>query len=148
MRFPHEAVPDGAVAAPHHFHWAVVAILLVAAIIWDDYPRREPALVVAGLTVAEFGFSLTWPHYPVAGAVLSLYGVFVATLPVSHALVVVGARLLGRAWPRPYWALYPIWTVVVFALLLVAWDDLVSHAFGVPTPLDSIWKSHIYPYMA
>lgn len=145
--FPYEAVPDGAVLAPHHFHYAVLAVLFVAALIWDDYPKREPALVVVGLLVAEFGFTLTWPYYPATGAGLALAGLAAATLPVAHALGVLAARRLGREWSRPYWALYPGMAVVVFVVLLVAWDDLLNHAFGVPTPLDSIWKEiyHLVP---
>jgi hypothetical protein len=77
--FPHEAVPDGAVFAPHHF-WI-------------------------GVGIAVFAFGLTWRYYPVTGAVGTLVG------------------------------------------LSIALDDAVSHAFGVPTPLDLLWANYIHPYM-
>jgi len=31
--------------------------------------------------------------------------------------------------------------------LLIALDDAVSHAFGVPTPLDWTWAHYVYPHM-
>ena len=147
MTIPVESIPDGAVFAPHHFHYAVLAALLVAAVVWDNYREREPVLLVAGLFTAEFGFTLTWPHYPVTGAALAVGGTLAATVPLAHALGVVVGRRLGREWSRPYWAEFPLLAVVVFALLLVAWDDLLNHAFGLSTPLDSIWKHHIYSHV-
>ncbi|WP_115863370.1 hypothetical protein [Halorussus litoreus] len=148
MTFPYESIPDSAVFAPHHFHYAVLAALVVAAVVWDNFPRREPVTVVSGLLASEFAFSLMWPWYPVVGAALSLLGLAVATLSVTHAVAVLTVNRLGCDWPRPYWAIFPLKAVVVLALLLVAWDDLANHAFGVATPLDSIWNEHIYPHMA
>lgn len=145
--FPYEAVPDGAVFAPHHLHYGVLAALVVAAIVWDDFPQREPALVVVGLLAAEFGFSLTWPYYPATGAALALVGLAVATIPVTRGVVALTAHYAGREWERPYWAIFPWQAVVVLLCLLVAWDDLLNHAFGVPTPLDHIWNVYIYEYI-
>jgi predicted lysophospholipase L1 biosynthesis ABC-type transport system permease subunit len=145
--FPYESIPDGAVFAPHHLHYAVLTALLVAAVIWDDYPKREPGVLVAGLLVAEFGFIATWPYYPATGAALALAGLTVATLPVLHAVAVLAARRAGFDRERPYWAIFPWHAVFVCICLLVAWDDLANHAFGVPTPLDHIWNVYIYEHV-
>lgn len=42
--------------------------------------------------------------------------------------------------------LYPQTAAImtIFGLLIAA-DDVVSHAFQVPTPLDTVWKRVIYP---
>lgn len=44
------------------------------------------------------------------------------------------------------WDLYPT-TGATLALIgiVIALDDLLSHAFGIPTPLDELWKRVIYP---
>jgi hypothetical protein len=44
------------------------------------------------------------------------------------------------------WPAYPA-TGATMALigLLVAADDVLSHVFGIPTPLDTLWKKVIYP---
>jgi hypothetical protein len=44
------------------------------------------------------------------------------------------------------WPLYPVTgssMVLVGTLILV--DDVVSHVFGIPTPLDELWKRAIAP---
>lgn len=157
MRFPYEAVPDGAVFVIHHFHYAIAAALFVAALIWDDYPKREPAVVVAALIVSEMGFTLTWPYYPATGAALALAGLAAATLPITHSVGYLAAEALARrfarierrvdGWTRPYWALFPWQAAVVFICLLFAWDDLLNHAFGLPTPLDGLWNAYIYEHV-
>ena len=44
------------------------------------------------------------------------------------------------------WDLYPVTGASITILgLVIAADDVLSHAFGVPTPLDSIWKRLLYP---
>jgi len=132
MGFPHEAVPDGTILGPHHLYIGVAVVAVVAMTVWDD-DRRDPLLVVSGIIVSSvFGFALSWPHYPVVGALLTLTGLAASTLALA----------------RPYWREYRFRAVAVAVGLAVAWDDAVSHAFGVWTPLDWIWIHHIYPYMA
>jgi hypothetical protein len=47
------------------------------------------------------------------------------------------------------WDLYPVTGASLVLLgLLVAADDAVSHAFGVRTPLDLLWRRVIRPVMA
>jgi len=47
------------------------------------------------------------------------------------------------------WDLYPVTgALLAWAGVLVALDDLVSHPFGVPTPLDALWRYAIRPAMA
>lgn len=46
------------------------------------------------------------------------------------------------------WPYYPVTGASgTFAGLLIALDDAISHAFGVPTPLDTIWAAmyHLIP---
>lgn len=44
------------------------------------------------------------------------------------------------------WPYYPA-TGAAMALIgtVILADDLLSHAFGIPTPLDTLWKRVIYP---
>lgn len=155
--FPYEAVPDGVVFAAHHFHYALIAGFLVALWIADDYPKREPKAVLAGILFSEFAFCFVWPFYPVTGASLSILFLAVATVSVTHGVAYLAVERLARrfprlerlvdGWTRPYWALFPWQAVVVFICLLFAWDDLLNHAFGIPTPLDSIWNVYIYEHV-
>jgi hypothetical protein len=131
MTFPHESVPDGAVFAPHHFTYGALAALFVAATIWDDYPEWEPVGVCGGLSVALFGFLNVWRWYPVTGAALALVGTVAALASTA----------------RPRWREFRRRRCAVGLMCLVALDDLVNHAFGVPTPLDLLWVNYIYPYM-
>lgn len=44
------------------------------------------------------------------------------------------------------WDLYPVTGAAMVLLgLAVALDDALSHAFGIPTPLDLFWKRALYP---
>lgn len=44
------------------------------------------------------------------------------------------------------WRYYPRAGALMTGLgLLVALDDAVEHIFGVPTPLDAVWKRVLYP---
>jgi len=76
--FTPEAVPDGAVLAPHHFY--------------------------LGVGLAVWGFVLMWPWYPRTGALMTLIGLWVAVDDaVQHALQVTTP--LGWLWHE---ALLPI----------------------------------------
>ncbi|SFH07881.1 hypothetical protein SAMN04488063_0116 [Halopelagius inordinatus] len=123
MTWPAEAVPDGTVLAPHHATLGLLAALVALLIVWDDDPDREPVGAFAGVLVALVGFLLVWPAHPVVGAVL------------THAGAVVALVALLR--PGFGFALGP--RVVATVSVLVALDDVVEHAWAVPTPLDSGW---------
>ena len=134
-RFPYEAEPDGAVFGPHHFYLGVLLILLVCWMIHDvDDSNRKPWGVVGLTMLSVFSFALTWPYYPVVGAL----GVLV-TLGTAAVLAVL----------RPYW--WRVGTTAHGALLvglLVALDDALSHALGWRTPLDAVWVRYLYPYVS
>ena len=134
--FPHEAVPDGAVFAPHHYTYALGLVLLVVGIVWDNYRDREPLFAVLGAGVGLFGFLFVWQYYPAAGAILALAG------PV----VTIGAVLLGSTGTAVggVWDDYPPrYRVATVLFSLVALDDAVEHGFGVPTPLDVLWVRYL-----
>lgn len=131
MSFPHEAVPDGAVFAPHHAYIGVLLALLAVALVWDDARHAEPWLGAASLLAVTFAFALVWPFYHATGAGL--------------ALLFMGSALVS-VW-SPFWWAEP-WLGprgVLLVGVLVAADDVVSHAFGVPTPLDLVWSVVIRP---
>ncbi len=46
------------------------------------------------------------------------------------------------------WDLYPVTgaTMTVIGTVILV-DDVISHAFGIPTPLDELWSRVIYPIM-
>jgi uncharacterized membrane protein len=131
-RFPSETIPDGDVLAPHHLYFGVLALLLVAWVVSDDYRDREAWAIAVGALAALVGFTLTWRHYPTVGAAMTLAG-------LSAALVALTVR--------PYWAAYS-WLGFRGAALLavsIALDDAVEHALGVPTPLDELWSRWLFP---
>lgn len=65
-----------------------------------------------------------------------------ATAP-HHFYIGVGVSVFAFI---TIWDLYPATgaTLVIVGLLIAA-DDALSHAFGIPTPLDQLWKKAIYP---
>lgn len=67
-------------------------------------------------------------------------------LAPHHFYIGVGAAVFGFASVWPY---YPVTgaSMTILGVLIVA-DDVLSHAFGVPTPLDLVWKRAIRPLMA
>lgn len=133
---PHDPVPDGAVFAPHHYIYALGLVLLVVAVVWDDYRDREPLLVALGAGVGLFGFLFVWQYYPAAGAILSLAG----------PLVTIGGVLLGSTGTAvgDVWDDYPLrYRAAAVVFSLVALDDAVEHAFGWPTPLDVLWVRYL-----
>jgi len=132
MAFPAEPVPDGHILGPHHLYIGVGVMVLVAAVVWDNYPQREPVLYAAAGLAALFAFQYVWPFYPATGAALSL----------AALLAALSAPLL----PGWFWSnvTLPVRLAAVLAVV-VALDDVVSHALGVWTPLDALWKAAIYP---
>ncbi|WP_231184710.1 hypothetical protein [Haladaptatus sp. DYF46] len=123
--FPAERIPDGALMAPHHFLIGVLAALVVVLLVWNDRGGIEPAYSLAALTVALFAWVFVWRYYPVTGA----------------AGVLAGLSLASFAVYRPVWRGYPWRVQAGYALALaVAWDDGLSHALGIWTPLDWFWR--------
>ncbi len=129
MAFPVDSIPDGAVFAPHHTYSGLLLALLAVALVWDDAAGKEPWVGAAALLLASFAFASIWPFYDVTGATLALASVGVAIASTCS----------------PFWASYP-WVgprgVLLFGAL-VALDDVAEHAFGVQTPLDWLWTTHI-----
>lgn len=82
--------------------------------VWDDDPDREPSIVAGGILTAALGF-LAWSHHPVAGAIMAHVGL----------LAIAGALLVGEFMSQYRWVGF---RGVVLVGLLVAADDLVSHA--------------------
>ena len=135
MTFPHETVPDGAVFGPHHLYVGVLVLLFAVFIVADDYARREPLVATAGALTALFAFATVWPYYHGTGAALALAGCTLA--------------LVGVCWPGGIWAAYPLrWRLVAFVGVVVAFDDVIEHAFGVWTPLDAVFRGVIYPVIS
>lgn len=130
--FPYHGVPDGAVFAPHHIYIGALVALGAAWVVADDIRDREPVGVVSGLSVSLFGFALTWPYYPVVGALLTLGGLGVASISLT----------------RRYWFNFPKAAVVVAFGVAIAADDALEHAFGWPMPLDWFWKVWLSGWMA
>lgn len=134
--FPHDPIPDGAILAPHHYTYGLALVLLVVAIVWDNYRDREPLFAALGAGVGLFGFLFVWQYYPKAGAILALAG------PV----VTIGAVLLGSTGfaVGGVWDDYPPrYRVATVLFSLVALDDAVEHAFGVATPGDTLWVRYL-----
>jgi len=137
--YPHEAVPDGAVFAPHHYIYGLLLVAALVAVVWDNYPDREPLLVGLGAGTGLFGFLFVWPWYAAAGATLSLAGPIICVVAV---LLGWAGTPVGDVWDD-YPTRYRL-GVVLFALL--ALDDAVEHAFGVWTPLDAAWNAGLYEH--
>jgi hypothetical protein len=60
-----------------------------------------------------------------------------------HFYIGVGVSLFAFV---SVWDLYPVTGAgLVLVGLVVALDDALSHAFGIPTPLDEFWARVLYP---
>lgn len=143
--FPAETVPDGSVAWPHHYALGLYLVALAALVALNDTRTTDPLAVLAGAGIGLFSWFHLWgTGYPVAGALASILGVVVVGLAVvrSVSLPVIGIQIGGfrSRYGRDH-------AIVVLVGLVVAFDDWVSHAFGIWTPLDWIWGVAIYPIM-
>jgi len=129
--WPVDVIPDATVLAPHHYYIGPLVALFVILHVADDKPDKEPSFTILGVLVALFGF-LTWQWHPIAGATL------------SH----IGALILGISVFLPFMQQYN-WQGhrgLLFIGWLVMMDDLIEHAWGIATPLDSIlWADVIVP---
>lgn len=148
LAWPVERVPDATILAGHHF-WIGLGVAMFA--VWhvqDDYPHREPSIVMGGILTAVLGF-LLWEHHPIAGASFShvgLIAIFLATVVGDfmgqYRWLVWTDRLPISVPYRP-----GIRGVVMLGWLISA-DDLASHAWGVWTPLDGVvWSEWIFPVL-
>ena len=131
--FPHEAIPDGTVWIFHHFTYPLLFAYVILNWVRDNHPYREPKYVDVGICVALISFLLAWPHYPVFGALGALAGLLIA----SYGLVF-----------HDVWELYDRrWRALVTLCVLMAYDDWISHALGLWTPLDWIFNQFIFPLL-
>lgn len=137
MSFPVEAVPDGAVYAPHHYIYGIALALVMVFVVWDNFSDREPLLTALALGVGLFGFLFVWKWYPVAGASMSLAGPVFAILFVLMGWFGLSVGDVWNEYPVRYRAL-----TIIFAVL--ALDDAVEHAFDIWTPFDWIWNEFLY----
>ena len=65
-----------------------------------------------------------------------------ATAP-HHFYIGIAIAFFGFA---SVWEYYPVTgSVSVLVGMAIALDDVVSHVFGWPTPMDLVWKKLIYP---
>ncbi|PSQ06131.1 hypothetical protein BRC97_07060 [Halobacteriales archaeon QS_6_71_20] len=125
--FPAEAVPDGAVIAGHHAIYGLLAALVVLGTVWDDYRGREPLAEFSGVAAGLFAFVFVWPHQHDVGATLAHVGPLLALAWMWRP---------GSAWGR----LYPRRVrAVATGAILVGLDDVIEHAWPVPSPLDTGW---------
>jgi len=138
-QFPVESVPDGAIFAPHHYIYGLLLVAALVAVVWDNFPDREPLLVALGAGAGLFGFLLVWPWYAAAGATLSLAGPVIC---LAAVLLGWSGTAVGGVWDE-----YPVrYRVGVVVFSLVALDDAVEHSFGVWTPLDAAWGAGLYKH--
>ena len=143
--FPAETIPDGSVAWPHHYGLGLYLVVLAAVVALNDTRTTDPLGVFAGAAVGLFGWFHLWgTGYPVAGALATLLGLLVSTISVVRSVTVpkVGIQIGGfrSRYGRGH-------ALVVGLGLVVAFDDWVSHALGIWTPLDWFWHIAIYPIM-
>ena len=129
---PVESVPDASAIAPHHYIIGAFITLIVVFLVQDNYRHKEPYMVLIGITLGLFGFVFTWEWYPATGAMLSLSGIIIASIGLF----------------RDLWDQYPRHTqyIATFGLLIML-DDVVSHIFGISTPLDALWVNYIIQFV-
>ena len=127
--FPVEAVPDGSTAIPHHATYGLLGALVVLFTVWDDHRDAEPLAEFVGVLVGLFAFLIVWTWRPVIGATLAHVGPLAALAWMWRP---------GNAWGR----LYPRRVqLVATTAILVGLDDIIEHAWPVPSPLD--WGFHV-----
>lgn len=133
MEFPADVTPGGNVWLSHHFVYAAWGALFVAWLIARD--GEKPWAVVGGLLVALFGWYHMWPTgKPYLGTTVVMVGLLVASAGVT----------VNDIWEAEEVQRFRL---VVGVLLVVAWDDIFEHAFGVWTPLDWLWTTYILQFM-
>lgn len=124
MAFPVEAVPDGSTAIPHHATYGLVAALVILLTVWDDHRDAEPMAEFTGVLVGLFGFVVVWPWRPPIGASMAHIGPLAAL-----AWMLLPWSGWGDRYPRRV-------QVVATGAIIVGLDDILEHAWPVPSPLD------------
>lgn len=126
-----ESVPDGSIWYPHHFVIGAWGLMFVSWLLTLDGDR--PIVTVGGLLVAMYGWYHIWPSLPLTGSLVVLTGLLITTFALTRKFWYTQAdhrKRVERA-------------AAVF--LIIAWDDTISHAFGVYTPLDHVWAVLLHP---
>lgn len=162
--FPAESVPDGNVWFPHHFVIGVLGALFVVWLLTSD--EDKPWLAVGGLLVSVYGWYHVWPSLPITGASLVIVGLMAATValgtqlwqnhdwtmdderpdgPAGKGTAPDGGRIVQSGMPASDTNQRLRLLAIVF--LLIAWDDVFSHAFGVHTLLDRVWDVLLSPIL-
>lgn len=117
MSFPYHKEPDGNRFALHHNYTGYLLVVLGLALEVPD-PIHLAALL-AGIVAGVGGMLALWTTKgPLIGATVTVLGGFItltAGILTSSTIIVIGA--------------------------LIALDDAIQHATGVPTPLDWLWKN-------
>lgn len=152
-KFPYHTIPDGDVMFPHHLYLGLFVVALVVWRVSDDYRHVEPVGVFVGSLISLFSFISLWgTSYPVTGAIGTLLGLTVASLSLFTRRVWTSEAKSSSAEDDGFAdssadesdegnVSYGRRMRLLVALgLLMAWDDALEHAFGLPTPLDLLWK--------
>jgi len=126
--FPHDTVPDGHVAAPHHFYIGIIIVAIALAVVWDDQ-KADAVVSLSALCGALFGFAFVWPFYPAVGALLTLAATAVVPVALLYERHIFSRAELAGACVG--------W--------IIAADDVLEHAFGVSTPLDILFVKYLLP---
>jgi len=120
VTYPAEAEPDGERFGPHHHLYPLYALLLYVYV-----TQRYAPILVTGIIIGLVGWFHFWKWYPKTGATLSGVGLI---------LTVLGIPQLAASW---------IEGSVLLLAVLYATDDWLSHAVGVWTPLDWVFKEYV-----
>lgn len=126
--FPVDQVPDGAPFAPHHLYVGLIVLLLGMASAWDDQ-QADPLLTAFGVALSLFSFALVWPFYGAVGAMGTLLGLALVGIGIVRERVFFGRKQMALA----------------LTGLAIAADDVLEHAFGIPTPLDVLFETVLLP---
>jgi hypothetical protein len=127
-QFPVDRVPDGSVLVPHHLWLGLIALLLGLAMAWDDQ-QADPAIAAGGAGLTAFSFGLVWPTYPAVGAIGTLLGLALSGIGLVRQRVLFRRKQM----------------IVAVTGLAIAADDVLEHAFGIPTPLDVLFNRVLLP---
>lgn len=141
MTFPAETLPDGSTFYLHHYIWATTLALYGSAALWDEKPAQ--VVVSAFLVVGFQGFLFVWIWHPALGAILALVGVVVPITIIASDRVIPDSD--GPVSPSRWPPSSRFWTGWIVLFTLIALDDVLSHAFGLWTPLDWFWEAVVLP---
>jgi len=126
MTFPAEALPDGNPLFAHHYIYPLLLALIPTARVWSRNRTKDPWLVLLAIVMGLFGFISAWQTDPTLGATL------------SGAALALGLLALLRPMWADEWPQYHRFSIAV--LFLLALDDWASHALGLWTPADHLFR--------